>query len=148
MMTEVALAYIFDAQGRVLIAKRPQNKHMGGYWEFPGGKLDLGESPAQAIEREIFEELAICVTATNVLSRFALAVTPELAFFPVICQWLSGDIVLLEHDKYSFVAPEHLANSNFNSKLNSKLNSNLNLAPADVVAARKLINFLHSKPAK
>jgi len=59
VLSQVALAYIFDSNGRVLIAKRPQGKHMAGFWEFPGGKLEPGESPAPAIEREILKELAI-----------------------------------------------------------------------------------------
>ena len=133
-ITKVALAYIFDAEDRVLIAKRPQSKHMGGFWEFPGGKLELGESPLQAIQREILEELAIEVAGTAVLASFSLRDGGELAFFPVVCQWLRGDIVLLEHDEYSFVALENLAH--------------FDLAPADIIAAQRLINFLHAKPAK
>jgi len=133
-ITKVALAYIFDAQDRVLIAKRPQRKHMGGFWEFPGGKLEQGESPFQAIQREILEELAIEVVGTTVLASFALRDGDELAFFPVVCQWLRGDIVLLEHDEYSFVALENL--------------THFDLAPADMIAAQRLINFLHAKSAK
>lgn len=133
-VTKVALAYIFDAQDRVLIAKRPQSKHMGGFWEFPGGKLEQGESPLQAIAREIFEELAIEVVGTLVLANFSLGDGAEITFFPIVCQWLRGDIVLMEHDEYSFVALEDLAH--------------FKLAPADIVAAQRLINFLHAKPAK
>lgn len=55
----VAAAVIFDASGRVLIAQRPEGKHMAGLWEFPGGKLDAGEGPVQALGRELREELGI-----------------------------------------------------------------------------------------
>ena len=47
----VAAAVLFDADGRVLISRRPPGKHMAGYWEFPGGKLDASESPEQALRR-------------------------------------------------------------------------------------------------
>jgi 8-oxo-dGTP diphosphatase len=55
----VAAAVLFDADGRVLISRRPPGKHMAGYWEFPGGKLDASESPEQALRRELHEELGI-----------------------------------------------------------------------------------------
>jgi 8-oxo-dGTP diphosphatase len=55
----VAAAAIIDAQGRVLLARRPEGKPMAGLWEFPGGKLDAGETPEQALARELQEELGI-----------------------------------------------------------------------------------------
>ena len=54
----VAVALI-DADNRVLIAQRPPGKTLGGLWEFPGGKLDPGERPEQALIRELHEELGI-----------------------------------------------------------------------------------------
>jgi 8-oxo-dGTP diphosphatase len=55
----VVAAALSDAQGRVLIAERPAGKHMAGWWEFPGGKVAAGESDAQALVRELREELGI-----------------------------------------------------------------------------------------
>ena len=55
----VVAAVIRDSSNKVLIAKRPSDKHQGGKWEFPGGKLDKGESPLQALSRELDEELGI-----------------------------------------------------------------------------------------
>jgi len=55
----VVAAALFDAQGRVLIAERPAGKHMAGWWEFPGGKVAADESDAQALVRELREELGI-----------------------------------------------------------------------------------------
>ncbi|HEV7985579.1 MAG TPA: 8-oxo-dGTP diphosphatase MutT [Steroidobacteraceae bacterium] len=55
----VAAAVLFDAAGRVLIARRPEGKHMAGFWEFPGGKLDAAENAEQALQRELREELGI-----------------------------------------------------------------------------------------
>jgi 8-oxo-dGTP diphosphatase len=55
----VVAAALFDAEGRVLIAERPAGKHMAGWWEFPGGKVASGESDAQALVRELHEELGV-----------------------------------------------------------------------------------------
>ena len=57
----VVAGVLEDAAGRVLIAKRPEHKHHGGYWEFPGGKLDPGETAALGLVRELREELGITV---------------------------------------------------------------------------------------
>ena len=58
----VSAVALIDVDGRVLIAKRPEGKAMGGLWEFPGGKVDEGETPEAALVRELREELAIDIT--------------------------------------------------------------------------------------
>lgn len=55
----VVAAAILDGQGQVLLAQRPQHKHQGGLWEFPGGKVEPDEAPAAALARELSEELGI-----------------------------------------------------------------------------------------
>ena len=55
----VAAVALIDVDGRVLLAKRPEGKTMAGLWEFPGGKLQQGETPEQALVRELREELGI-----------------------------------------------------------------------------------------
>lgn len=55
----VAAAALIDPEGRVLLAQRPAGKSMAGLWEFPGGKVESGESPEQALIRELREELGI-----------------------------------------------------------------------------------------
>jgi 8-oxo-dGTP diphosphatase len=60
----VAAAAIIDADGRVLIAERPEGKSMAGLWEFPGGKVNPGELPESALVRELKEELGIDITET------------------------------------------------------------------------------------
>jgi len=55
----VAAAALIDADGRVLIAERPSGKSMAGLWEFPGGKVEPGETPEAALIRELREELGI-----------------------------------------------------------------------------------------
>jgi 8-oxo-dGTP diphosphatase len=58
----VAAAALIDRDGRVLLARRPEGKTMAGLWEFPGGKLAAGETPEDALIRELGEELDIDVT--------------------------------------------------------------------------------------
>ena len=55
----VAAVALIDSEGRVLLARRPEGKAMAGLWEFPGGKVDPGETPEHALIRELHEELGI-----------------------------------------------------------------------------------------
>lgn len=68
----VAAVAMVDADGRVLIAKRPAGKSMAGLWEFPGGKVDPGETPEAALVRELEEELGID-TAESCLAPLTFA---------------------------------------------------------------------------
>jgi len=63
----VAVAVIINGNGHILIAKRPDHVHQGGLWEFPGGKVEVGESLKAALERELFEELGIALLACQPL---------------------------------------------------------------------------------
>jgi 8-oxo-dGTP diphosphatase len=60
----VAACALIDADGRVLLAKRPPGRPLAGLWEFPGGKVERGETPEAALIRELAEELAIRVSET------------------------------------------------------------------------------------
>ena len=59
----VVAAALIDADGRLLLAQRPKGKALEGLWEFPGGKVDAGEGPEDALIRELKEELGIAVKA-------------------------------------------------------------------------------------
>ncbi len=65
----VAVGVILDAHGQVLVAKRADQQHLGGLWEFPGGKVEVGETVQQALSRELKEEIAINVTQSRPLCR-------------------------------------------------------------------------------
>jgi 8-oxo-dGTP diphosphatase len=65
----VAAGAVQDPSGRILITKRPDHVHQGGLWEFPGGKLEPGETPDTGLARELFEELGIGVRASRPLIR-------------------------------------------------------------------------------
>lgn len=69
----VAAAALVDADGRVLVTQRPDDKHLGGLWEFPGGKLEPGETPEAALRRELREELGVglCCVAPAGFSSYA-----------------------------------------------------------------------------
>ena len=57
----MAVGVLIDADGRFLLTSRPEGKVYAGYWEFPGGKLEAGETVAQALRRELHEELGITI---------------------------------------------------------------------------------------
>lgn len=65
----VVAAVIMGSDGRIFLSKRPQSKHQGGLWEFPGGKLEPREAPVDALSRELEEELGIQVEACSPLIK-------------------------------------------------------------------------------
>jgi 8-oxo-dGTP diphosphatase len=65
----VAAGVLFDGNGRVLISKRADHSHQGGLWELPGGKLEPGEAPMDALRRELLEELGVRIDAARPLIR-------------------------------------------------------------------------------
>ncbi len=64
----VVAAALYDSEGRVLIAERPPGKHLAGRWEFPGGKIDAGETDEAALTRELTEELGIAMRRAHPLA--------------------------------------------------------------------------------
>lgn len=82
---QVAVGIIQDDAGRVLIARRPASKPGGGLWEFPGGKVQAGESPHRAVQRELEEELGIVAEDVVFLPHFRGAPPPgiDLSFWRV-----------------------------------------------------------------
>jgi 8-oxo-dGTP diphosphatase len=62
---DVAVGVLIDAEGRFLLTSRPEGKVYAGCWEFPGGKLEVGESVEQALRRELHEELGITIGQAN-----------------------------------------------------------------------------------
>jgi 8-oxo-dGTP diphosphatase len=67
----VVAAALYDSQGRVLITERPPGKHLAGRWEFPGGKINAGETEEQALRRELAEELGVALRRARPLLRLS-----------------------------------------------------------------------------
>lgn len=63
----VVAAALIDSQGRVLMQRRPEGKQHGGLWEFPGGKVEPGEGPLEALVREIAEELSLAIDPVDLM---------------------------------------------------------------------------------
>ena len=107
----VAVALI-DADGRVLIAQRPQGKQLAGLWEFPGGKVEAGERPETALIRELREELGIEV-AESCLAPFVFTSHAYESFhllMPLyLCRRWSGVVQNREHAALKWVRPNRLA---------------------------------------
>ena len=107
----VAAAALIDPDGRVLIAKRPPDKAMAGLWEFPGGKIEAGETPEQALIRELAEELGIMVREPC-LAPFTFASHSYQGFhllMPLyVCRRWEGNPVPREHVGIKWVKPRDL----------------------------------------
>jgi 8-oxo-dGTP diphosphatase len=107
----VAAAALVDVDGRVLIAKRPADKHMAGLWEFPGGKVHDGETPEAAVIRELHEELGI-ETRNSCLAPVAFAShgydTFHLLMPLFACRTWAGTPRALEHAELAWVRPARL----------------------------------------
>lgn len=83
-------AALIDPVGRVLVQQRPTGKQHGGLWEFPGGKLEPGETPAAALVRELAEELGITV-AVEAPVPVAFAESPPIVLLLYLCRTWRGE---------------------------------------------------------
>ena len=112
MMLLVVACALVDADNRVLLAQRPEGKPMAGLWEFPGGKALPGETPENALIRELREELAIDVTE-SCLAPFTFASHAYSDFhllMPLyVCRRWDGRITAREHARLAWVRPNRMA---------------------------------------
>jgi len=112
---EVAIAIVLSEKSLVLIAKRPKDKSYGGLWEFPGGKLEIGESPSDAAKRELREELGIHIDVSVELEPFDHAIDSGklLRFYPLICRHLNDEVTPTEHTEFLWAKPSDLSKFKF-----------------------------------
>jgi len=98
-MTEVVCGVIKDADGRILACRRGEGRHLAGLWEFPGGKVDAGESPEAALARELEEELGVAVDVGEKLAAVVEWTDGEVAIrlSAYWCGISQGEPVALEH---------------------------------------------------
>jgi 8-oxo-dGTP diphosphatase len=108
----VAAAALVDPDNRVLIAQRPQGRSMAGLWEFPGGKVEAGETPEQALVRELREELSIevCVTCLAPFTFASHAYEQFHLLMPIyLCKRWEGEITPREAQVVKWVRAARLA---------------------------------------
>jgi len=100
---------LFDAEGRVLIAQRPEGKALAGRWEFPGGKVDQGEDPRDGLVRELREELGVEVHEAERLIRYSHAYADRVVRLELwlVTSW-SGDPRGLDGQALRWVPPGRL----------------------------------------
>jgi mutator protein MutT len=128
-MTRIrVVAAVVEREGRYLVGRRPRQKRHGGLWEFPGGKLDEGESIADAAERELDEELGLTVTE---MGRRLLAIEDEGS--PFVIEFhavhVEGSAIAHEHEELGWFSALEL--------------TTMQLAPADRTCALWLVEHDH-----
>ena len=127
----VAACALIDADGRVLMAQRPDGKDYAGLWEFPGGKIEANETPEQAICRELFEELNVepCEGCLQPFSFASFAYPDFHLLMPLyLCRQWDGFLRAKEGQSVKWFWPDKIRH--------------LDLVPADVDLARELSDRL------
>ena len=117
------VAALIEKEGKILIAKRSTGaEETIGKWEFPGGKVEAGETEEQAIEREINEELELKIKATEFLTNNQCEYPNKKIDLRLYrCEYINGEFKLHDHSEYKWVYPEELLT--------------YDLAPADIPLA-------------
>jgi mutator protein MutT len=111
---EVAIAIVFGADGKLLICKRKANTVLGGYWEFPGGKCNPGETPADCAKREVEEETGLAVSVQRPLAVIEHDYPhARVRLHPFICRWETGTLELREVAEALWVTRPELTGYHF-----------------------------------
>jgi len=114
-VTEVAVGVLVQPVGRYLLAQRPAGIPYEGYWEFPGGKLEPGETAAEALRRELQEELAIQAEIGGEIERYEFCYPgrrPILLIFHEVARF-SGEPRNLIFEEMAWAEPRHLPQFDF-----------------------------------
>ena len=108
MNIEASVGIIFNESFQLLMAERPQSKTWSGWWEFPGGKIESGETPLEALKRELKEEIGISVIDAEkwIVRKYAYEDYEVILHFYKVTQW-SGNIEAKEEQKISWVLPDN-----------------------------------------
>ena len=121
-------AAIIQREGLILAARRKPGCHLAGFWEFPGGKIEQGETAAECLYRELKEELGIDSKVESFFGEscydYGSKQVRLLCFF---VNYVSGSIILNDHDEIKWLAIDQLFE--------------LNWAPADIPIVKKLVKL-------
>ncbi len=123
-MKEVTAAIIIS-DNKVLIAERAPGQNLAGKWEFPGGKIEPGETPQECLKREIREELEVDIDVMDLFGESIYAYqSGTIKLMAFWCQWISGDFKLSVHSRTEWVTRQQLELYDF--------------APADIPLVERL----------
>lgn len=117
-MSKVSIACIALLNGKILVAHRNPTGQMGGRWEFPGGKVEVGETDQEAVVREIKEEFGIAVTVGEKIAEASFIHNAENVLLHAYRIFVPHDGIekkysLTEHTEYNWIAIEDVAKLNF-----------------------------------
>ena len=107
----VVAAALYNDKGEILLAQRPEGKQLAGLWEFPGGKVEPGETPEAALVRELHEELSITVKESKLQPlTFASFTYPDFHLLMPLykCQAWAGEVHPREGQAIAWVPPANL----------------------------------------
>ncbi|MEW5803641.1 MAG: 8-oxo-dGTP diphosphatase MutT [bacterium] len=106
---QVVTAAVIEKEGKILVAKRRRGDHLENKWEFPGGKLEQGETPEQCLRRELLEEFGIETRIGEfICSSQCVYSHISIELLAYRAEHLSGAITLYEHEEIRWVWPEEL----------------------------------------
>ena len=112
-MVLVTAAIIIN-NGLILIAQRDNNQKLAGKWEFPGGKIEPGETPEECLKREINEELGIDIEIDSFFGKSVYRYPAgEITLFAYKAKWIEGNLKLTVHSQVKWVKPCELEKYNF-----------------------------------
>lgn len=123
-MKKVAAALLVNEK-KILIAQRKSTDKLAGMWEFPGGKLELGETLEECLKREMYEEFGIEVKVGEFFEESTFHYEAgTIVLYAYWCTWISGEMIAVDHDDFKWVTVDEMKNYDF--------------APADVPFVNKL----------
>lgn len=126
-MINVVAGILINDKDEILIAKRKEDKSMGGYWEFPGGKIEDEELPQESLIRELKEEMNIVIKVKEYFGENIYDYGDfKIRLIAYICEIIDGEISLTDHSEIKWVRREEL--------------NNYKIAPADIAFIKKLEN--------
>ena len=120
------VAAILQKEDKILIARKKQGKPLAGYFEFPGGKIEEGETPEESLIRELMEEMNIKIAVKEYIgeSIYDYGNDKVISLLGYTAEIIDGEIKLSDHDIYEWVTLEQI--------------NNYKIAPADIPLLNKL----------